>query len=567
MNFGFRSLTRTALLAAAVTASACSSDDPGPILPPANPAPTGLAAAATGQTTVNVTWTAPTTAATTFVLQRATGAQGAFAQVATPAGAATSYADQGLTAATQYRYRLAAVRAAGTSAFSAEASATTQEEQGGGGGNLVEVTTDITTNTTWTADKVYRLKGFRKVANGATLTIQAGTKIEGDFETVGSSLFVLRGARLVATGTAGAPIVFTSSRAVGQRQPGDWGGLIMIGNARINRTGTVNIEGTGTSADNPLIAYSGGDNDFDNSGSLSYVRVEFAGFGPAQDAELNSFTLAALGSQTQLQYLQALAGLDDHFEFFGGTADAKYLVSYESGDDHFDASEGFRGRMQYLIAFQSKLLAPRAGAGNVSSDPQGIENDGCGSNAGGGCDLGFNSTPLTIPVFANFTLIGTGPGVVGTGGSYGMVLRRGVGGHYVNGIVARWVTGIGYRDAQTKQRELEGVFSLKGLYVAQTPTLFQAGQQTYAGPVDDIQHEAATTAASLFTALPTNPSAAADFDWSLAAGVAPRTGGLAIFSGDLGARAAGAITGTTYRGAADPAGPKWWQGWTTYANN
>jgi hypothetical protein len=103
---------------------------------------------------------------------------------------------------------------------------------------------------------------------------------------------------------------------------------------------------------------------------------------------------------------------------------------------------------------------PRTGAGNVSADPQGIENDGCGSNAGGGCDLGFNSTPLTIPVVANFTLVGTGPGVVGAGGGYGMVLRRGVGGHYVNGILARWPSaGVGYRDAQTKLRENEGVFA------------------------------------------------------------------------------------------------------------
>jgi hypothetical protein len=569
MTFGIRSLTRTALLASAVLVSACGSDDdngggPGPT--PTNPAPTGLAAAANGQTAINVSWTAPTTAATQFVLQRATGAQGAFAEIARPAGNATAYADQGLTAATTYRYRLAAVRDGATSAFSTEASATTEEAPVPS--NVVEVTTDITTNTTWTADKVYLIKGFRKVANGATLTIQAGTRIEGDFDVVGSSLFVLRGARIVANGTAQAPIVFTSSRPVGQRQPGDWGGLIIIGNARINRSGVVNIEGTGTSADNPLINYAGGDNDFDNSGTLRYVRVEFAGFGPAQDAELNTFTFAAVGSQTTMEYLQALGGLDDAFEWFGGSADAKYLVSYETGDDHFDASEGFRGRLQYLIALQTKLLAPRPGAGNVSSDPQGIENDGCGSNAGGGCDLGFNSTPLTIPIFANFTLVGTGPGVVGNSGGYGMVLRRGVGGHYVNGILARWPNaGIGYRDAASKSRENEGVLSLKGIFIAQTTNAFQAGQQTYAGPAGDIEHAPATTAASLFTALAADPNSAADLDWSLAAGVAPRTGGLTVFAGDLANRAGAAVTATAFRGAADPNGAKWWEGWTTYADN
>ncbi|HET9134538.1 MAG TPA: fibronectin type III domain-containing protein [Gemmatimonadales bacterium] len=568
MTFGLTTLARLATLTAVVLAGACSSDDDndGGTLPPANPAPTGLAAAATGQTTINVTWTAPTVAVTQFVLQRATG-NGAFAEIARPAAAATSYADQGLTAGTQYRYRLAAVRAAGTTGFSTEATATTQAGNGGGGGNVVEVTTDITANTTWTSDKVYLLKGFRKVANGATLTIQAGTVIQGDFETVGSSLFVLRGARINAQGTAAAPIVFTSSRPVGQRAAGDWGGLIIIGNARINRSGTVNLEGTGTGGDNPLINYGGGDNDFDNSGTLRYVRVEYAGFGPAADAELNSFTFAAVGGQTTMEYLQVLNGLDDSFEWFGGNADAKYLVSYEAGDDHFDMSEGFRGRLQYLIAFQSRLVTIRPGAGNVASDPQAIENDGCGSNAGGGCDLGFNSTPLTTPVVANFTLVGTGPGVVGSGGGYGMVLRRGVGGHYVNGLIARFPNAaVGYRDAQTKQRETEGVFSLKNIYVAETATLFQAGQQTYGTP-GDLEHAPAVTAASLFTALAANPTQASDLDWSLAAGAAPRTGGLTLFTGDLANRAAGGITGTAFRGAADPNGAKWWSGWTNYADN
>lgn len=556
-------LTRVALLGSVVFAGACGDD---PITPPPteNPAPTGLAAAATGTTTINVTWTAPATAVTEFVLQRAAGA-GAYAEIAQPAAGVTSYGDAGLTANTAYNYRLAAVRGGETSDFSTVATATTEEEAVPS--NIVDVTANITANTLWTADKVYVLHGFIKVANGATLTIQAGTRILGDFETLGSSLFVLRGGRIIANGTAQAPIVFTSERNPGERQAGDWGGLILIGNARINRSGTVNLEGTGTDNNiNPFVPYSGGDNDFDNSGTLRYVRVEYAGYAPAQDAELNAFTFAAVGGQTTAEFLQALNGLDDHFEFFGGNMDLRNLVSYEAGDDHYDISEGFRGRLQFLIAFQSKVLVPRSQAGGVSSDPQGIENDGCGSNAGGGCDLGFNSTPLTIPVIANFTLVGTGPGVVGAGGGYGMVLRRGVGGHYVNGVLARWPSaGVGYRDAQTKLRENEGVFSLQGIYVAETTTLFQAGQQTYGSP-GNLEHSAATTAASLFTALPANPATANDFDWSLAAAVTPRTGGI-VFTGDLANRAAGFVIATTYRGAADPAGAKWWQGWTEYSDN
>src|SRR5262245_7918026 len=96
------------------------------------------------------------------------------------------------------------------------------------------ITTDITSNRTLNADTVYTLSGFIHVANNATLTIQAGTRIVGDANVLGSSLFIMRGARIMAIGTAQAPIVFTSSRPAGQRQPGDWGGLIIIGNAPVN---------------------------------------------------------------------------------------------------------------------------------------------------------------------------------------------------------------------------------------------------------------------------------------------------------------------------------------------
>src|SRR5690606_15494612 len=147
----------------------------------------------------------------------------------------------------------------------------------------------------------------------------------------------------------------------------------------------------------------------------------------------------------RIDHLQALAGLDDHFEWFGGTVDARYLVSYESGDDHFDMSEGFSGRLQHLIAYQSRVLEPRPGAGSVSSDPQGIENDGCGGGAS--CPAGEDSQPFTIPMVANFTLVGTGPGVLSNSGGVGMLLRRGTGGVYVNGVIARWPTAaISLRD-------------------------------------------------------------------------------------------------------------------------
>lgn len=428
------------------------------------------------------------------------------------------------------------------------------------------ISSDITTDRTLHADTVYTLSGFIHVANGATLTIEPGTKIVGDYEVPGSSLFVLRGAKIRAVGTAEKPIVFTSERPVGQRAPGDWGGLIIVGNGIVNRGSPTILEGSGTGAANPEVNYAGGTNNADDSGILQYVRVEFAGYATAADAELNSFTFAAVGNGTTVDHLQTMAGLDDSFEFFGGAVDGKYLLSYESGDDHFDMSEGYQGRLQYLVAFQSQRLDPRPAAGSYSSDPQGIENDGC---AGQNCLAGQNSQPYTIPVVANYTLVGTGPGVVdGTSGGIGAVLRRGTGGHYVNGVITRWPAGaLSIRDAETSARIAAGDLTVRNQYLADNGKVFHQG--TLDLVANDIEVAAAgVTAASLFTKLPATTSAAttaADFDWSLKAGIAPATGGLTTFAGQLAARAGGFVQPTTFRGAADATGAKWWSGWSVYA--
>lgn len=438
------------------------------------------------------------------------------------------------------------------------------------------LTTDITSNRTFYAETTYTLAGFVHVANNATLTIEPGTTILG---TTGSALFIMRGSRIMAEGTAADPIVMTSDQPAGSRKPGDWGGLILVGNGVLNRTGSIILEGTGTSATNPDIEYSGGTLNTDNSGSLRYVRVEFAGFGPAQNQELNSFTFAAVGSGTQLSYLQSLAGLDDSFEWFGGAVDGKYLVSYESGDDHFDPSEGYVGRNQYLIAFQSDILDPRAGTGTPSGDPQGFEVDNCGSATGGGCDNGYNSTPLTIPMFANFTLVGPGPipEVTSTSGGVGMVLRRGAAGYYVNGVIARWPkAALSLRDAETQTRYNNGELILRNILVVETGAvagvnapLFESGSGRFA--IDSVAEniekaaDADLTTAEL-TGIPAAPTLAG-LDFSLTTSAEARTGGTGAFTGVLATKGGTFITGTSYRGAWDPAGPKWWSGWTNYAKN
>lgn len=444
----------------------------------------------------------------------------------------------------------------------------------GGTTGAAIINADITSNRTLSNDTVYTLSGFIKVTNGATLTIEPGTRIVGDFGNVGSSLFITRGARIIANGTAAEPIVFTSSRPVGTRQAGDWGGLVIIGNATSNRSGTVVLEGTGTGPSNPQQVYSGGTTDTDNSGTLRYVRVEFAGYATATDAELNSFTFAAVGSGTTMEYLQVMNGLDDSFEWFGGTADAKYLVSYESGDDHFDMSEGFRGRLQYLIAYQSKLVIPRPGAGNTSSDPQGIENDGC---AGAGCDLGQNSTPLNVPIVANFTLVGPGTGtdIDPTSGGYGLLLRRGTGGYYVNGLVARWPkAAMSLRDSSATGARLNaGVLDVRNVLAVETPALFQTSSGTGSvfvlsdSATRNIVRNGTATAAQQFTTFTLPATSAASFDWTPQAGSLAASGGLATFSGNLATAAGTTVTGTAFRGAAAPGGTKWWTGWTVYFTN
>ncbi len=453
----------------------------------------------------------------------------------------------------------------------------------------VVIAGSIAANRTLTPDTNYVLRGFVYVNSGATLTINAGTRIVGDTTALGSALFILRGARINAIGTAAAPIVFTSQRTPGNRSPGDWGGLVIVGNARANRTGNVIVEGSNGSvvnADPAGIVYTGGTVDNDNSGTMRYVRVEFAGYATLTDAELNSFTFGAVGSGTTLEYLQALAGLDDHFEWFGGAVNGKWLVSYESGDDHFDGSEGYRGLNQFLIGLQTTFITPRAGAGAVSTDPQGFEVDGCN---GGGCvapsganaqSAGRDEGLYNMNVFANFTMIGVPAGttVPGSGG-VGAVFRRGTGGYYINGVIARWPRGgISLRDSTSNNRFVVDSLIVRNVYFAEnggTDGGFDAGAPNFgtaaafAAKNSNIVVGTGVTAASLFTALPATPTNAASLDWSPAASSPIATGGLSAFTADprIAARVGTFITPTAYRGAAAPGGTKWWEGWTSYARN
>jgi hypothetical protein len=271
-----------------------------------------------------------------------------------------------------------------------------------------------------------------------------------------------------------------------------------------------------------------------------------------------------------------MAGLDDSFEFWGGAVDATNLVSYESGDDHFDMSEGYQGRLQYLIALQTTQLPQRTGAGSPASDPQGIENDGC---EGSGCINGRNTTPFTYPVVANFTLIGTNSTAsAGSSGGVGVMLRRGTGGFYVNGVVARWPRGaVSVRDAETFARAASSAtpdlattdLAVSNLLIAESALAFQTGngQNAFDMAANAIVQDG-TVATALFAAFPAtvgSTTTASAFDWAPATASAAATGGLAAFTGKLSTAAGSFVTPTAYRGAAAPGGSKWWAGWTVYA--
>jgi hypothetical protein len=357
--------------------------------------------------------------------------------------------------------------------------------------------------------------------------------------------------------------VFTSSKAPGSRAPGDWGGIVIVGNGIINRSGVVNTEGPIGATQN----YGGGTDNADNSGILRYVRIEFGGYDVSggNNTELNSLSMYAVGSGTTLEFVQSLAGLDDAFEWWGGAVDGRNLVSYESGDDHFDTSEGFVGRNQFLIGFQSTRLLPAPGTGSVTTDPQGFEMDGC---AGSGCDLGTRSVPFTNPIFANVTMVGY-PAEPQTSGGRGIVLRRGHLGFLSNLIVANWKSfAISIRDTSVTLAVRDSA-NIVNAVLAGNPAAYEPSSNPaftdieFAALFAADNHRTEAAATTVLTNL--TPGS---FDWT-PTGVAatgcntvpiPVTYNAANFFG-------GTLTLPAYCGAVDPAGPKWYEGWTVHATN
>jgi len=266
----------------------------------------------------------------------------------------------------------------------------------------------ITTDQHWTKDKVYRLRGYVYVTNNATLTIDAGTKIVSNKDSAGV-LVIYRGAKINAVGTASEPIVFTSAEA--SPQPGDLGGVIIAGQATGNGNHAV-IEG---GVDAAFSAF-GGTNDADNSGIFKYVRIEYGGKAVNPGDEVNGLSLYGVGSGTTIDYVQVVRGLDDAFEFFGGTVNCKHLIAYNSADDDYDMDDGYRGKIQFAVSIKDPKFTDNKGTtGDVSNN---FELDNV--NPGNGFLL--SRAPVSFPVMSNFSVIGPN-NAAGTSTDYGWNMR------------------------------------------------------------------------------------------------------------------------------------------------
>lgn len=347
----------------------------------------------------------------------------------------------------------------------------------------------------------YHLKGWVYVAAGSELTIEPGTVIKGDKETK-AALIVEPGGKLYARGTASQPIVFTSEAAPGQRKAGDWGGVIICGKAQ-NNAGTKKIEG------GPRTEFGGNDN-ADNSGVLSYVRIEFAGYPFQPDQEINGLTLGSVGSGTQIDHVQVSYSNDDSFEWFGGSVNCKYLIAYRGWDDDFDTDNGYSGSVQYGLAVRDPHIADKSQSNGFESD-----NDADGST----------SAPVTSATFSNITFIGpkaeagnaflnekgqdiTGGDIYPNNGSElgkfqaAMQIRRGSRLNCINSVAIGWPVGLilDGEKGDTREQADNGGLRLTNLWFADMTATGTDANKEY----DDVRIDYVTGADGKRTAVKDN---------------------------------------------------------------
>jgi hypothetical protein len=428
-----------------------------------------------------------------------------------------------------------------------------------GGASGVDTLVGTVSHDTTVVRTTY-LKGIVYVAPGATLRINAGVTIKGSPggiapDTINlannkGTLVVQKGGKLIANGTPTSPIVWTSTASAGSRHFGDWGGIVLLGNATIHTaSGATTNTFEALPVSDPRNSY-GGTNDADNSGSITYNRIEFCGGVIAKpNQEVNGLTFCGVGNGTTINHVEVSNSGDDGFEWFGGAVNCDHLLDFSPKDDEYDFDEGYHGNLQFIIAYRLNI--------NDNSGSHGIESDNDASATG--------TNPHTLPFIANATFVGPADTASGTGpGNYydgEIFIRRNSRIRLVNSLII----------AQQQKWALVTTPSTKNL-VASTASLsdsllfaYNIFQTNSAHPVvtSSIEGNPAVVtddAVTLNKLIGLNNSALGAFaDFKLDGALKPTAGSPALSGGvNLASLGLTQFVGTTQRGAVISSDP-----WTT----
>ncbi len=317
------------------------------------------------------------------------------------------------------------------------------------GRGVVVLQGDLLEDRTLSSDNDYLLRDAVFVKDGVTLTVEPGVTIYGENATNGT-LIVAQGGKIMADGTADAPIVMTSDAEIGQRARGQWGGLIINGRAPTNQGITFGEGDTGAF---------GGDDPADSSGVLRYVRIEYAGIEFSADNELNGIAFQGVGSGTVVEYVQVHMNQDDGIEMFGGTVNLKYAFVTGARDDSFDWTDGWTGKGQFWVAQQY---------GDDADN--GFENDNSSKNN--------EAMPRSAPTIFNVTLVGDPAD--GSKSDNGMLIREGAAGMYANFIVTGFrEVGLDVNNESSHKQANEGNLVVKN------SIFFENGKANFGDEKDD----------------------------------------------------------------------------------
>ncbi|MFV8749571.1 hypothetical protein ACNOYE_03345 [Nannocystaceae bacterium ST9] len=410
----------------------------------------------------------------------------------------------------------------------------------GMGGEEIEVGENIGEDTIWETGNTYRLTNVVHVENGATLTIRSGVRVIGE---QGSALVVVRGARLESRGTEFEPVVFTSAQPEGERLPGDWGGVALLGRAEVNQANAV-LEGL---TDASRAGFGGTEDDW-SCGVLEYTRIEFAGFALKLDEELNGLTLGGCGSGTIINHVQVHYGKDDGVEVFGGSVDLQNVVITRAQDDSLDWDRGWRGDAQFVAIQQ-----------DVEGD-NGLECDNFKEDN--------EAAPRSAPRLYNVTLIGSGDPA---GSQRGATFKEGTAGTIRNAIFLNHpVESIDVKGPSTVVQLQDETLSVRnslffaagaaGDHFFPTPTEESADEDDDEG-FDEATYFMASTQANTFAIDPqissaSDPAAPGWVPMATLTEIGVKPPGDGFFN-----------EAATYPGAFAPGTAPWTENWTAYPEN